>query len=83
MPQGQEPPKPPGSTIPVKLVAPRGYPTPFEVLVNHARSLGLQVKETYPEVNAIHGSATPEALEKLQQIPGVAVSPVQKVSWGV
>lgn len=82
-PQTPPSPAPADSSISVKLVVPAGYPTPFGVLVDHAKSLGLEVEQTYPEMNAIQGSVTQEGLQKLKQIPGVTVSPVQKMTWGV
>ncbi|MFO0958587.1 MAG: hypothetical protein U0800_14355 [Isosphaeraceae bacterium] len=71
------------SPIAVKVVVPFGHPTPFAAVVDHVKSLGLQVQSTYPQVNAIHGMASLESLKKLQQIPGIAVSPVQKMTWSV
>jgi len=67
----------------IKVAVPSGYHMPFHEVVNHASSLGLDVQGTYPEAQAIHGTGTHDVYQKLQQIPGLGVSRVQRVSWDV
>jgi hypothetical protein len=63
----------------IKVAVPLNYHLPFAEVVNHVASHGLKVEGTHPEVQAIHGSGTQEVLEKLQRIPGLVASRVQKV----
>ncbi len=68
--------------IQIHVAVPHDYQTPFPEVVNHVTNLGMTVQQTHPDTRSIHGSATPEVINKLNEI-GLAASPERKLTWKV
>ena len=69
--------------IQIHVAVPHDYQTPFHEVVNNVTNLGMTVQQSYPDARSIQGSATPEVVNKLNEM-GLSTSPVvRNLTWKV